>query len=172
MKSRPIARSKRFGTRRGFERGPGTVADRCGTARCSGSGAWSPEAAETSACGLMTAIFSSRPRNVRCARWQRTIWSAPTGAGEPRTRPGSRPTSELPLHLAAYAARPEIRAVIHTHPTFCVVWSKTGAIFERDTVGARETLGEVAWTPYAPPGSAGTRAADLRAVRTRRQLRS
>lgn len=76
-----------------------------------------------------------------------------SNSGEPRTD-GLRPTSELPLHLAAYATRPEIRAVIHTHPTFCVVWSKTGAIFERDTVGARETLGEVAWTPYAPPGSA------------------
>jgi len=73
-------------------------------------------------------------------------------AGKPRDGQGS-PTSELPLHVAAYAARPDIRAVVHTHPTFCVVWSKTGRIFERDTVGARETLGEVAWTPYAPPGS-------------------
>lgn len=27
-----------------------------------------------------------------------------------------RPCSELPLHLAAYAARPEIRVVIHAHP--------------------------------------------------------
>ncbi len=76
-----------------------------------------------------------------------------TGAqGTPYDGQG-RPTSELPLHIAAYAVRPDVRAVIHTHPTFCVVWSKTGVIFERDTVGARETLGEVAWTPYAPPGS-------------------
>jgi len=72
--------------------------------------------------------------------------------GAPRVGQGV-PTSELPLHIAAYAVRPDIRAVIHTHPTCCVVWSKTGAIFERDTVGARETLGEVAWAPYAPPGS-------------------
>ncbi|HEV3152949.1 MAG TPA: class II aldolase/adducin family protein [Candidatus Baltobacteraceae bacterium] len=69
------------------------------------------------------------------------------------------PTSELRLHLAAYEARPDVRAVIHTHPTFCVVWSKTGAVFERDTVGARETLGEVAFTPYFPPGSAELAAA-------------
>lgn len=72
--------------------------------------------------------------------------------GEPRAGEG-RPTSELPLHVAAYEARPDIRAIVHTHPTFCVVWSKTGSAFERDTVGARETLGEVAWTPYEPPGS-------------------
>lgn len=26
------------------------------------------------------------------------------------------PTSELPLHLAIYAARPEVNAVVHTHP--------------------------------------------------------
>lgn len=70
-------------------------------------------------------------------------------------RPGQRlsPTTELPLHVAAYAARPDVRAVIHTHPTFCVVWTKTGRVFERDTVGARETLGEVTFTPYFPPGS-------------------
>ncbi len=63
------------------------------------------------------------------------------------------PTSELPLHVAAYTARDDITAVIHTHPTFCVVWSKTGTLFPRDTVGARETLGVVAWTSYEPPGS-------------------
>lgn len=73
-------------------------------------------------------------------------------AGVPRD-PARRPTSEVPLHVAAYAARPDIRTVIHTHPTFCVVCSKTGRVFERDTVGARETLGEVAWTPYRAPGS-------------------
>lgn len=72
--------------------------------------------------------------------------------GVPRD-PERHPTSEVPLHVAAYAARPEIRTVIHTHPTFCVVWTKTGRIFERDTVGARETLGQVAWTPYRPPGT-------------------
>lgn len=78
------------------------------------------------------------------------VRTAPSGV--PRDR-SAQPTSELPLHVAAYRARPEIAAIIHTHPTFCVVWSKTGRVFERDTVGARETLGEVAWTPYAPPGT-------------------
>lgn len=67
--------------------------------------------------------------------------------------PAQRATSEVPLHVAAYSVRPDIRCVIHTHPTFCVVCSKLGRAFERDTVGARETLGEVAWTPYRPPGS-------------------
>lgn len=80
-------------------------------------------------------------------------------------------TTELPLHLAAYRASAQIHAVIHTHPTACVAWSKTGRVFARDTVGARETLGEVAWNAYAPPGSqlladlaAGAFAAGIRTV--------
>ncbi|MDQ2992757.1 MAG: class II aldolase/adducin family protein, partial [Candidatus Eremiobacteraeota bacterium] len=63
------------------------------------------------------------------------------------------PTSELPLHIAAYDVRPDLYCVVHTHPTFCVVWSKVGSIFPRDTVGARETLGPVAWTAYRDPGT-------------------
>jgi len=67
--------------------------------------------------------------------------------------PELRATSELPLHLAAYRARSEIRCVIHTHPTYCVGWSKTGRLFPLDTVGAIESLGTIAWTPYARSGT-------------------
>ncbi|MHB8141843.1 MAG: class II aldolase/adducin family protein [Vulcanimicrobiaceae bacterium] len=63
------------------------------------------------------------------------------------------PSSELPLHLATYRVRPDVSALIHTHPTYCVVWSKTGGVFARDTVGATETLGPVGWTSYEKPGS-------------------
>jgi L-fuculose-phosphate aldolase len=73
--------------------------------------------------------------------------------GAPRD-PATTPTSELPLHLAAYRVRADIACVVHTHPTMCVVWSKTGALFPRDTVGAAETLRRAAWTPYRPNGSA------------------
>jgi L-fuculose-phosphate aldolase len=68
-------------------------------------------------------------------------------------RDGGTPTSELPLHLAAYRVRSDIACVVHTHPTMCVVWSKTGGIFPRDTVGASETLRTCAWTPYFRNGS-------------------
>jgi L-fuculose-phosphate aldolase len=68
-------------------------------------------------------------------------------------REGGTPTSELPLHLAAYRVRSDIACVVHTHPTMCVVWSKTGTIFPRDTVGASETLRRCAWTPYYRNGS-------------------
>jgi len=64
-----------------------------------------------------------------------------------------RPTSELPLHLAAYRVRPDVACVVHTHPTYCTGWSKTGAVFALDTVGASESLGPIAFTRYARPGS-------------------
>lgn len=73
--------------------------------------------------------------------------------GTPRDD-AQRPTSELPLHIAAYRVRPEARCVVHTHPTYCVVWSKTGRVFPRDTVGASESLRTVTWTPYARNGTA------------------
>jgi L-fuculose-phosphate aldolase len=66
-----------------------------------------------------------------------------------------RATSELTLHIAAYRVRPDAACVIHTHPTFCVVWSKGGTPFPQDTVGARETLGPVAWAAFRPAGSSG-----------------
>lgn len=64
-----------------------------------------------------------------------------------------RPTSELPLHVAAYRARNDIGCVLHTHPTFCVVWSRCGSLFPRDTVGAMESLRAASWTPYRKNGT-------------------
>lgn len=75
-----------------------------------------------------------------------------SGDGKPRDA-ARRPTSELPLHLAVYRRRSDVRCVVHVHPTFCVVWSLLGELFPQETVGARETLGGVAWTPYRAAGS-------------------
>ena len=72
--------------------------------------------------------------------------------GTPRDA-AQRPTSELPLHVAAYRVRSDIGCVVHTHPTFSVVWSKSGELFPRDTVGAMESLGTCAWTPFRKNGT-------------------
>lgn len=67
---------------------------------------------------------------------------------------GKRATSELPLHVAAYRVRGDISCVVHAHPTYCTAWSKTGALFPLETVGASESLGPIRFTRYARPGSA------------------
>lgn len=67
--------------------------------------------------------------------------------------PLQHPSSEWPLHLAAYRVRADIQCVLHTHPTFSVVYSKRGSLFARDTVGASESLGTCAWTPYRKNGT-------------------
>ena len=74
-------------------------------------------------------------------------------AGKPHNAK-ERATSEYPLHVAAYRARSDITVALHTHPTFCVVWSKCNTGLPRDTVGARETLRDVALARYQPPGTA------------------
>lgn len=89
-------------------------------------------------------------RSLRDLRPEDLVLLAPDGTP---VKSGARPTSELPLHLAAYRARRDIACVMHTHPTMCVVWSKTGTIFPRDTVGASETLRDCAWTPFYKNGT-------------------
>lgn len=69
------------------------------------------------------------------------------------TDPLRSATSELPLHLAAYRVRSDIACVVHTHPTYCTAWSKTGRLFPLETVGATESLGRIVFTAYARPGS-------------------
>ncbi len=76
-----------------------------------------------------------------------------TDAGGVPLAAGARPTSELPLHVAAYRVRPDVRCVVHAHPTYCTAWSKSGALFPLDTVGAMESLGPIQFTAYAKSGT-------------------
>ncbi|SRR5581483_1476762 len=39
---------------------------------------------------------------------------------------GSRPSSEVLMHLACYRRRPEVRAVVHTHPQFTIALTSSG----------------------------------------------
>ncbi|MBI5177775.1 MAG: class II aldolase/adducin family protein [Nitrospinae bacterium] len=66
---------------------------------------------------------------------------------------GSRePSSEIALHVICYKQRPEINAVIHAHPTFCVAFSVAGvglaACLLPEVVF---TLGSIPTADYAPP---------------------
>ncbi|MBQ9198532.1 MAG: class II aldolase/adducin family protein [Clostridia bacterium] len=71
---------------------------------------------------------------------------------------GKKPSKEWPLHLAVYQSRPEVRAVLHTHSFYSVVWSCLPHENEKDCIPTytpylRMKLGTVGLIPYAPPGS-------------------
>jgi L-fuculose-phosphate aldolase len=55
---------------------------------------------------------------------------------------GREPSSEWRVHVAVYAARPEARALMHTHSEHATAWSEGG-----------KPLGRWLTAPYFPSGS-------------------
>ncbi|MGC4002676.1 MAG: class II aldolase/adducin family protein [Pirellulales bacterium] len=65
-----------------------------------------------------------------------------------------RASSEFPFHQAIYTARPDLRAIVHAHPTALVAFSMTREVPDtRLFPQARMVCGEVGFAPYALPGS-------------------
>lgn len=65
-----------------------------------------------------------------------------------------RPSSELPFHQAIYRQRPDIGGIVHAHPVALVAFSickqvPNTRLFHQ----ARRVCGDVAFAPYALPGS-------------------
>jgi len=69
------------------------------------------------------------------------IWIKPAGIGqeeitaqdviridhEGKVQEGSRkPHGELPIHIGIYDARPDVRAIVHTHPMYAIAFGATG----------------------------------------------
>jgi L-fuculose-phosphate aldolase len=75
--------------------------------------------------------------------------------GEGRVLKGKgRASTEIRMHLAAYAARPDVRAVVHAHPVTAVALTVAGVPPPNDLVPeAAVTLGVVAVAPFATPGT-------------------
>jgi L-fuculose-phosphate aldolase len=74
----------------------------------------------------------------------------PDGAPEGR----HRPSSEFPFHRAIYAARPDVRAIVHAHPVSLVAFSICGRVPDTALLPqARRVCGPVGFAPYALPGS-------------------
>lgn len=71
------------------------------------------------------------------------------------TKDGTHPpSSELPFHQAIYAARPDIRAIVHAHPVALVAFSicqqtPDTRLFHQ----AHWVCGKTGFAPYACPGS-------------------
>jgi L-fuculose-phosphate aldolase len=65
-----------------------------------------------------------------------------------------QPSSELPFHQAIYAARPDLKAIVHAHPVALVAFSIVRQVPNtRLFHQARHVCGDVGFAPYALPGS-------------------
>ena len=65
-----------------------------------------------------------------------------------------RASTELRMHLAAYAARPDVSAIVHAHPITAVALTVAGVPPPSDLVPeAAVTVGSVAVAPFATPGT-------------------
>ncbi len=75
------------------------------------------------------------------------------GAGKVLAGKG-RPSTELRMHLAAYAARPDAKAVVHAHPLTAVALTVAGVPAPNDLLPeAVLVLGRIATAPFATPGT-------------------
>jgi L-fuculose-phosphate aldolase len=79
---------------------------------------------------------------------------------------GAVPSTELPVHLAVYRARSDVRAVVHTHSVHATAWSFLGRPLEPATEDlAYHGLGRVETAPGGPPGSVALAGSVARALR-------
>ncbi|BDG09400.1 class II aldolase/adducin family protein [Anaeromyxobacter paludicola] len=105
-------------------------------------------------CRLARGRLLVTPSGVEKASLRPADLLVVTEAGE-KVRGRGRPTSELPMHLAVYAARPEVEAVVHAHPLTAVALTVAGAPPPDDLLPeAAVVLGKIALAPFATPGTA------------------
>jgi len=65
-----------------------------------------------------------------------------------------RPTSELPMHLCAYAERPDIGAIVHAHPPTVTAFTIAGFPLDRPVLPeVLLSIGPVPVAPYATPAT-------------------
>lgn len=65
-----------------------------------------------------------------------------------------KPSSELPMHCAVYAARPDCNAIMHTHSAYCTAYASTGKTLG-PIIGEMGILapGDIPLVAYQQPGS-------------------
>jgi L-fuculose-phosphate aldolase len=81
------------------------------------------------------------------------------------------PSSERRVHLAIYAARPDVGAVVHTHSVHATAWSFTAEPLDTGTEELEaDAGGEVLTARFAPTGSDEIAAAAVEALADRRAV--
>ncbi len=107
--------------------------------------------------------------NVSCRLGKDRLLVTPSGVGKGFLRPADlvvvdadgkrvrgrgRPSTELRMHLAAYAARPDAGAVVHAHPLTAVAFTVAGVPPPNDLLPeAVLVLGRIAVAGFATPGT-------------------
>ena len=107
--------------------------------------------------------------NVSCRLGRDRLLVTPSGVGKGFLRPADlivvdlsgkrirgrgRPSTELLMHLAAYAARPDAGAVVHAHPLTAIAFTVAGVAPPNDLLPeAVLVLGRIAVAPFATPGT-------------------
>ena len=76
-------------------------------------------------------------------------------AGDPPPRDTARrPSSELGMHLACYAARADVQAIVHAHPPAATGFAAAGIPLPADVLPELPVVvGPVALVPYGRPGT-------------------
>jgi L-fuculose-phosphate aldolase len=88
--------------------------------------------------------------------------------GEPADGP-REPSSERRVHLAIYAARADVRAVVHTHSVHATAWSFLGEPLDTGTEELEAAAGGAVLTArFAPTGTDEIAAAAVEALGGRR----
>ncbi|MCS7206246.1 MAG: class II aldolase/adducin family protein [Leptospiraceae bacterium] len=65
-----------------------------------------------------------------------------------------KPSTELPMHLNIYKSRPNIKAIVHAHPPYCIAATLNGISFmDTDLPEVHLILGDVPTAPYALTGT-------------------
>lgn len=97
-----------------------------------------------------------------------TVWISPSGVDKGSLRREDimqilpdgtivgphKPSSEYPFHLAIYAARPDLKAVLHAHPPALVSFSVVRKLPDTNLIpDAKFICGELHMAEYALPGS-------------------
>jgi L-fuculose-phosphate aldolase len=68
--------------------------------------------------------------------------------------PGRRPSSEIKMHLVVYRARPDINAVVHSHPPLSTGFAVAGIPLDRAVLAeVVTTLGSIPIADYATPST-------------------
>ena len=114
-------------------------------------------------------LIGASEGNVSCRLGRDRLLVTPSGANKAYLRPAdlvvvtatgerlrgrSRPSTELRMHVAAYGARPEVKAIVHAHPITAVALTVAGVAPPNHLVPeASVMLGEVAVAPFATPGT-------------------